>query len=186
GGTGNDTIFQKSDDNGVSHVFGGQGDDSISNFQGVGSITGGTGNDTINDISGVFQIFGNQGNDSMQADELTGTVYGGTGSDTVSVADGNYVIYGGHQDDRIVVGLDRHSGTDTAHPSSVGFVYGGQGNDTIETHSDNGGFGVITETGGTGNEQFIFDMGGEGGTHPPRDGIGTARAEGNIHELSSR
>jgi len=94
-------------------VFGGEGNDTITNLGGGGLTVGGNGNDRVFGFSGGGDVYGGAGND-MLTDLGPGTVQGGTGGDTIVGAFGSHHIVPG---------------------PGVDWVEAGPGNDTILIYS---------------------------------------------------
>jgi Ca2+-binding RTX toxin-like protein len=168
GHQGNDTITF---DGSVSRstIFGGQGADSISVFNGgQNQIYGNLGNDTIlsEDDTGDT-IFGGQGNDLIFAITVrSGAIYGNMGNDTlIGHNDALTNFFGGQGDDAIVdsgSNLDAiygNQGNDLLIGEGItnSHMFGGQGNDTLVFT----GFRTIndTMTGNLGNDLFIATNG---------------------------
>jgi serralysin len=115
---------------GIDSVYGGDGDDSIKeyNFSGIKIFNGGEGNDEIWGGENDDDIWGGNGNDYIWGgvsgnDYLDGQagddeILGGEGEDTIFGGEGNDDIWGGEGNDTLSGG----SGND--------WLYGGAGDDT--------------------------------------------------------
>lgn len=174
--------------NGVPHrmpdgvevvVRGGESDDTVTVFEGVGSgvtvlaghgddtVSGGTGSDVIvagagdDDVTGGRggdRVFGGAGQDYLDGQGGDDLVDGGDGKDTVYGLDGRDTLSGGSGDDYVEGG----TGADV--------VSGGAGEDAVS-----GGTGEDTVLGGAGDDVLYAGRGGDevlGG-----DGADTAYAE---------
>jgi len=115
---------------GIDSVYGGDGDDSIKeyNFSGIKNFNGGAGNDEIWGGAGNDEIWGGEGNDDIWGgvsgnDYLDGEagddeISGGEGNDTLIGGSGNDEIFGSKGDDTLIGG------------SGYDWLYGGAGDDT--------------------------------------------------------
>ena len=83
GGTGSDTLF------------GGAGDDVLSNSSGNDTLVGGSGNDTLTATLGNDHLYGGDGNDSLDGGADDDQLYGGNGRDSYLFSGdfGNDTIY---------------------------------------------------------------------------------------------
>jgi len=171
---GNDSINGGAGD--FDRLFGGAGDDSITDSDGVNRADGGTGNDTI-DIA--FAAPSNNNTNPNYVPPTEAKIIGGIGNDTITVtinnndfaidlkgdeptssnSDGNDVI--------TLLGIYANSivdmgGGDDTFQGGVGAdnVTGGDGNDTLiggdgdDQLAGNAGDDLLT--GGAGNDQFLF------------------------------
>jgi Ca2+-binding RTX toxin-like protein len=146
GHRGNDTIFFASNHVSRSTLFGGQGADDISVFNG-----------------GQNRIYGNLGNDFLSSTFDTGdSIFGGQGDDTVLALQASAsAIYGNQGNDVLVGDQDRFTnffggqGNDTIsdHASNLDAIYGNQGNDLL---FGNNGISNSHEYGGQGDDTLVF------------------------------
>ncbi|WP_286829546.1 M10 family metallopeptidase C-terminal domain-containing protein, partial [Kordiimonas sp. UBA4487] len=109
-------------------VFGGAGDDTLSNSYYSGVLDGGDGADLISGASGTDALYGGNGDDTITSSASsygTGdTIDGGSGNDLITIAgNGKAVISGGDGDDTVSVNKGAH-------------VTGGAGNDLIISAGD--------------------------------------------------
>ena len=82
GGDGGETISLNDNQNFVSEVYAGNGNDTISADQGVNWIYGYGGDDNIDVGDGNDAVDGGEGNDTLKGGGGSDTLAGGTGSDT--------------------------------------------------------------------------------------------------------
>jgi Ca2+-binding RTX toxin-like protein len=177
GHQGNDTITF---DNSASHstIFGGQGDDSISVFNGgQNQIYGNRGNDVINsDNDTGDRLFGGMGDDTINvSDNNASAVYGNQGNDVIYGAGNQFTkLFGGQGNDKIQddtgsnldaiygnQGNDLLFGGDETVTNS--HLYGGQGDDTLVWSGNDGGNTTNdVMTGGAGNDLFVATNGSGG------------------------
>ena len=128
---------------GNDHLYGGDGDDWITDYENDDFIHGGAGNDYINAGPGVLDTsHGGDGDDE---------VHGGDGVDEVFGDDGNDRLYGDGDTDLILGGdgSDFMDGGD-----SVDEMFGGNGNDWMR-----GGVGDDNINGGSGNDLMEGGLG---------------------------
>jgi|GEM_PF-3011661 len=135
GDGGNDRLTV---DYGWAHMFGGTGDDSLSNFSDKEStMHGGTGNDTLIGDSHNDLMFGGDGNDSINGYAGNDQIYGGAGADTLIGGNGNNIIFGGAGNDVISVDsglsyVDTGSGDNSVATWYTEIeLYAYEGNDTV-------------------------------------------------------
>ncbi len=124
GGTGNDTLRAGE---GHDTLFGNRGDDVLFGNYETGSSTdiyGGQGNDSITDSTGDSDIYGGAGDDSIRTGHGANQVHGGHGDDTIIDGRDTDIIYGGAGADNITV-------TGSATQGEVDHAYGGKGDDII-------------------------------------------------------
>jgi serralysin len=159
GGAGNDTI---TDTGGVNTIDGGLGNDSISVTAAVANQTvlGGDGQDTItvfNAVGSTNSIDGGAGNDSITGGDAVDSILGGTGNDTIRAGNGNDTVFGGDGDDL----LADFGGNDSASGGNGNdTLLGDLGNDTLNGDAGNdalqGGAGSDRLFGGTGNDAITY------------------------------
>lgn len=152
-----------------SVVFGGSGNDKISNIQGGAIIDGGDGADTITAISGNNTIYGGGGEDKITGGTGNDYIDGGARSDTIDGGAGNDTIYGGANADNLKGGagndyIDGGANNDTIDGgdgddilkggTSEDLIYGGNGDDSIY-----GGTGSDTIKAGKGYNKIYFNNG---------------------------
>ncbi|QLE56888.1 endonuclease/exonuclease/phosphatase family protein [Nostoc sp. TCL26-01] len=199
GGSGNDTINGGTGIN--DRLFGGDGDDTIIDPDGILGAHGGSGNDIITVTFAATWDNNTNPNDAPRSD---GKITGGYGDDTITVTinnsrffinlkgdepasndprDGNDVItFQGSYANSVV---DLGGGNDTFN-GGVGFddVSGGNGNDTLlggdgndrlvggsGDDTLNGGAGSNSLTGGSGSDRFILSNPGTSTISDFTDGI---------------
>ena len=124
GGKGNDVLRAGEGDD---VIFGNKGDDEIFGSYETGSSTdiyGGQGDDTITDSSGDSDIYGGAGDDTIRTGHGANQVHGGRGDDTITDGRDTDILYGGAGNDDITV-------TGSATEGEVDHAYGGKGNDII-------------------------------------------------------
>jgi Ca2+-binding RTX toxin-like protein len=104
----------------IEHVFGGQGNDTLSDSKSIdghtGFLFGAGGNDHLNAIYDGGALFGGDGNDGVQSgsffpgmdDGEPTLLFGGNGNDTIQIADATDIAYGGAGDDVIVINPGGH------------------------------------------------------------------------------
>jgi len=153
---------------GIDSVYGGDGDDSIKeyNFSGIKNFNGGAGNDEIWGGENDDEIWGGEGNDDIWGgvsgnDYLDGEagddeISGGEGNDTLIGGSGNDEIWGGENDDEIWGGEgdDEISGGEGDDEISGGEgndeIFGSDGDDTLI-----GGSGYDWLYGGAGDDTYL-------------------------------
>jgi Ca2+-binding RTX toxin-like protein/AraC-like DNA-binding protein len=170
GGTGNDSINAGDGDDmivvapgGITHVDGGNGDDTLdlTYLQGqvtIDTVAGGPTTVTASDGTQVIyenvenlwtndMIIGTSGNDTLNGGAGNDTIVGNGGDDVIIGGDGDDSIIGSNGDDII----DAGSGND--------IVFAGSGNDSISAgdgdDSVNAGDGNDTVDGGNGNDTLF-------------------------------
>ena len=116
GGLGNDII---SDPGGANYLRGDDGDDVISGGSGFDDINGNMGNDTAHGNGGDDWVVGGKDNDLLFGDAGSDIVWGNLGNDTLDGGDANDQVRGGQGDDSIAGG----AGDD--------YISGDRGNDTV-------------------------------------------------------
>ena len=132
-GNDKDNTIEGSDYKLGDHLYGGDGDDTISGKSGDDYLEGDRGNDTLRGGDGQDVLLGGQGNDTLAGDDGADLLQGGKGNDTLTGGVGNDALYGGDGNDQ----LDGEADND--------FLNGGAGADTL--------------SGGTGND-YLYDQGG--------------------------
>lgn len=125
-------------------IFGGYGDDLITNEGESVSINGGGGEDTITSTGDLTTIYGGEGRDSIINTGNNVWIDGGTGNDTIVNNGGAATISGGIGNDEITGG------------SQFDSIFGSFGNDTL-----NGGAGDDILTGGFGKDIFVYENGND-------------------------
>jgi Ca2+-binding RTX toxin-like protein len=155
--------------NGDDRMYGGGGDDELSDRDGNDLVSGGIGNDDIYGYKGNDTYYGGGGNDWIYDSEGDDRVQGGSGNDTVDAGWGFDSIYGGSGDDLL-------SGDYGFGISFRDMFLGGRGNDTIYA-----GVEVDTLTGGEGSDTFGFRrIGGPAGGTEPDQVVDFTRGEDQI------
>jgi Ca2+-binding RTX toxin-like protein len=134
GGLQNDTL---SGSTGNDIISGGDGNDRADAGIGNDSLNGDNGNDTLLGAAGDDTLNGGDGNDSLDGGEGTDFLNGGNGNDTLLGLNGDDILNGGNGNDS----LDGGQGIDV--------LFGGNGNDTIS-----GGDGNDSLYGGKENDQI--------------------------------
>ena len=119
--------------------FGGDGNDSFSNFTNVDMEAHGQGgNDRIsNNAYGAATIYGGRGSDYLKGGHAADRIFGGAGEDFISGFGGDDFLHGGAGNDRLF-GSDGHD-----------ILRGGAGHDQLD-----GGNGNDAIYGGAGNDQL--------------------------------
>lgn len=138
-GGGNDTIDNRGERGGASHLDGGDGDDTIRAGLGNDRVIGGNGNDWLYGEDGHDHIEGGAGNDGLQGGHGNDSLSGGSGNDSLRGDDGNDHLAGGAGNDSLSGGF----GNDR--------LEGGSGNDRL-----NGDEGNDILVGGSGADTFVF------------------------------
>jgi Ca2+-binding RTX toxin-like protein len=166
GGAGNDVL---TDSNGADSFFGGDGDDIIKATN-AGSDTlsgGGSAGDTLDYSARSVAINATLGGDVLigavtSKNSGFGILYGGYGNDTLTGDDGANVIYGGNNGHDLI---DGKAGADS--------IWGGVGNDTIY-----GGDGNTIDYlfGEAGDDKFVAAA--------DEDGVDVINGGGNTNELN--
>lgn len=161
-------------------AFGGDGDDTfISNepgYPGFRNVYGGAGDDTItNEDSYHANIFGGDGDDSITTGGTTPdnptSVYGGAGNDVID-ARGMWQ-YSAHGD----------AGDDTILTSATGFspnFYGGEGDDIFIHDAPTSNYGGVDLYGGEGSDRFEISF-----DESSRNQDGTENAEYEDDDLEA-
>ena len=148
--SGDDDIYMVGNNPGTDSMFGGTGNDTISDGTTGGNhyLRGDDGNDLIIGASGGFDdINGNKGNDTIDGGAAGNDwLVGGQGDDLITAHAGQNILYG-------------NLGDDTLHAGSGGdLMRGGQGNDSIVGGAGNdwisGDRGNDTISGGGGADTF--------------------------------
>ncbi|WP_270726458.1 calcium-binding protein [Shimia sp. Alg240-R146] len=128
---GDDVAIAPTLSNGPTSVYGGEGDDMLTDFS---NMFGGEGNDTLDGTGGSYRLEGGAGDDVLTANGFASEVLGGEGNDEINIDASNHVgdnvinVEGGEGDDvfnvRTSIGDDR--------PEFGGFgLQGGEGSDTF-------------------------------------------------------
>ena len=158
------------------------GADFISGGHGKNSVFGGAGDDQISDVGNGSLVYGGGGNDSVDMSYGHGKVFGGDGNDTITVIDVvlGSELYGGSGDD-VLVGFFA-----AADGSTLSVWKGGNGKDSIYglIGSDTiyGGNGVDLLYGGSPSDRleppntFVFLSAQEMGTSQTGDVIADFRS----------
>lgn len=158
GGDGNDSLYGT--DQGVNHLSGDAGDDTIEGGDLADILSGGLGNDTIRGGDGTDTLIGGDGDDhlfgGLRISDLRDVLFGGAGNDSMDGAHGNDELHGGQGNDTALGGFGSDTvignGGDDLLAGGAGSdqMFGGPGNDTL-----NGGFGFDRLNGGIGADQFF-------------------------------
>jgi Ca2+-binding RTX toxin-like protein len=122
--------------NGVLHVDGGLGNDTIKAHAAGGlgmDLRGGGGDDTLIGNTSADKLDGGDGEDTLE---------GGAGNDTLKGGAGNDSIFGGDDKDTITGG----AGND--------FMDGGDDSDTYIVSGTDGQFDIVNDTGGAGTDKI--------------------------------
>ncbi len=111
------------------HLFGGDGNDSLSSGDGGASLSGGAGDDQLRSGGGRDTLAGGGDDDFLSSGAGNDSLYGEAGEDKLFGGAGNDSLYGGVGDDLISAG----DGDDTVWANDVGLgadtILGGAGND---------------------------------------------------------
>ena len=171
-GSGNDILMGSS---GNQTIYGKAGNDYIWGGSGTNNLYGGSGNDTIfaggNAASDLLS--GGAGNDKLVANNGADSLSGGSGNDTIVAGYGNQVLSGGSGTDTL--DLSKLMGTASADPGGhslsitvKGVTYTDKisGFETIigtnqGDYFDGGQVRPVTLIGGTGNDHFHSESGGD-------------------------
>ncbi len=160
GGDGNDTITSQVLSN---KLYGGEGDDVLTGGNGRDNLQGGNDNDTLNGGGNRDWLYGDGGNDIINGGDGNDIIRGGEGNDTLNGGDdfdrlygddGDDIIDGGNGNDRILGGNDNDQ---LSGGAGQDFLYGESGDDTL-----NGGESADTLFGGSGIDTL------NGGNHNDR------------------
>ncbi len=134
---GNDTITTGIGA-GLSHIYGGLGNDTITVGGGNSYLEGNEGNDHIVTGGGQDEIWAGIGDDVVNAGAGNDTIYAEDGNDTVTAGLGNDIVLGAAGNDIIYAGVDAAgTSTETGSTSVIDaglgddIVYGDYGNDII-------------------------------------------------------
>lgn len=152
GGGGDDRI---SDPGGSNYLRGEAGDDSITGGSDFDDINGNMGADTCSGGDGDDWVVGGKDNDSLSGDAGSDIVYGNIGADTCEGGAGNDIVRGG-QDNDIVRGgaggdfVSGDRGDDT--------VSGGAGADLFHTFGE-AGLDVVTDFSIAEGDRVMLDPG---------------------------
>lgn len=135
-----------------STVYGGAGNDSITNYAKTAKIYGGAGIDSIENSGASVKIYGNEGADIIDNEGLLATVYGGADNDIIANVGNQSKIYGGAGNDSIdnegqSVYISLGEGADSiANSGESSRIYGNAGNDYFYNFGDgstiSGGAGI--------------------------------------------
>lgn len=118
-----------------STVYGGEGNDSITNYAQTAKIYGGAGIDSIENSGASVKIYGNEGADIIDNEGLLATVYGGADNDVIENVGNQSKIYGGAGNDSVdnegqAVYISLGEGADSIANSGKGSrIDGNAGND---------------------------------------------------------
>jgi Ca2+-binding RTX toxin-like protein len=187
-------------------AYGGTGADILTGGLGFAAIYGGGGDDQISNLGGYQnELYGGDGNDRIEGGLTPDLIYGGDGDDRIIADDGTPVevyegdlIYGGAGQDKVFGGVGEDqifgdAGNDLIHGrADRDFIQGGLGNDRlfggdgddfIQTEEDNpaaiGDLNLVY--GGAGNDWLGATWGrdhvygGDGNDFFLTNGAGTAR-----------
>ena len=152
-----------------STLYGGKGNDLITNYAAEVFIYGGANNDSIENSGANSAIYGDAGNDGIENSGDNVIINGGAGADEISNGGDSPSIYGGAGDDLI-----ENSGVSSAIYGNAGndeiinigedsAIYGDAGDDFIKNNSDKSSL-----YGGAGDDNFtnygdeVFIVGGAG------------------------
>jgi Ca2+-binding RTX toxin-like protein len=144
--------------NGADVIYGGTGNDQIWGDAGLDQLLGGDGNDIVHGGADADKIWGEAGDDQL---------YGDAGNDTVNGGDGADKLWGGADDDTLYGG----TGNDTLYGEAGNDVlwgeagddrlYAGAANDTLKGGDGNdildGGANDDLMIGGNGNDLYYVD-----------------------------
>ena len=167
GGNGNDSIsFDET--NGTlpaAHLFGGNGDDSLTGGSGNDQLDGGNGNDTLNGGAGTDSLFGGNGNDTLNGGAGFDQFFGGAGDDLLiwNPGDGSDALSGG-------LGFDTMLFNGNDKVETFEFTSNGHGGATFTRDLGNINMGltgvekVTLNAGGGADTVHIFDPSGSGVT----------------------
>jgi Ca2+-binding RTX toxin-like protein len=156
----------------LDRIFGGTGDDSITDPDGVNDVRGDAGNDSINITFAEIWDDNTNPNDTLRSDDK---IIGGIGNDSITIAMNDFrfsidlkadEIASSNSDGNDVINLlgtyansvvDMGAGDDTFN-GGIGddSVFGGNGSDTLI-----GGDGNDTSIGGDGNDQLAGNAGND-------------------------
>jgi Ca2+-binding RTX toxin-like protein len=148
-GGGNDVIVADTRDDffyGNDTVFGGTGDDTVTDYGGANYLRGGAGDDRVQGGAGFDDAHGNEGNDTVLGGAGDDWTVGGKDDDLLDGEAGADIVYG-------------NLGNDTAGGGEGDdIVRGGQGSDSVSGGSGadwlSGDRGDDTLTGGAGADVF--------------------------------
>ena len=108
----------------LSELIGGDGNDSLTGYEGIDIMNGGLGNDTLNGVDGDDTLEGGEGDDTLNGGNDNDQLMGGIGDDTLNGNSGNDILTGGAGNDA----LNGGAGNDEYHFGT------GDGQDTLFTH----------------------------------------------------
>lgn len=152
GGDGDDFIDA---DGGLDTVFGGAGDDEIHTgaLQEFSSASGGAGNDYLLGGSGSDFFHGDTGNDTLDSGAGNDTLFADSGLDILVGGDGNDALSGQEHPNTPTQGATERLAVNSNQMS------GGAGDDLLIAGYTSNGSGVDSMTGGTGADDFLFQLG---------------------------
>ena len=133
-------------------IFGGDGDDIITDLGGDDNIQGGAGNDAIHAGNGLNLVLGGFGNDFIITGEDSNESFGGPGNDFIFGFRANEMVFGNEGDDWIEGGMA---------DGSAGENFDVRGLDTIIGHDVFIGSTTVDRMGGEGGDDIMVGNGGQ-------------------------
>lgn len=185
---------------GIQHIFGnvgedtlvgGAGDDIIQGSDGADFFEGNGGNDTMIGGAGEDEFYGGTGNDVLQGEDGHDLLFGDAGDDTLIGGAGDDILMGGEGNDGISAGagddlLTGDAGDDALMAGDGNDVLdGGAGNDVLEGEAGDdalmGGSGQDSLHGGAGSD--VISAGADNDQAFGGDGNDTIYGEEGIDNL---
>jgi Ca2+-binding RTX toxin-like protein len=127
GGDGDDTI---SDSGGHNFIYGEDGNDTIAGNGGDDSIEGGEGNDVLTGGAGLDLLIGGNGNDHIEGGAGDDEIQGGTGDDVINGGAGWDTMSGGTGIDILIGGAGANFYSVGTLETVAGETYDGSGSDS--------------------------------------------------------